>query len=468
MKNGFTFCDYNDDKNPLGTSARHAFPRHCGAQGPRRGLDVGCQGFAWALLTGHTRSEEELLQSTSVLPSSTGGIILDTNATLFLRALYKPEATEATHFRVELRQGGLTLKRVVLPFDFHDRSEVALLATQWYIYPSMANPLAPYQRSRFWTAPIAKLPSDLLLYAEIMHRADVRLVVEFGSLFGGSAMFFATLLRGRQSQAFKVLTVDIDSSNLESACSTVHPTEPCAMRDPDVEVLTSSSAHSVVAKRIEDLKAEYAPKDSAGKNMPASGAVLAILDSLHTAEHVYKELELIFPLLGDGDFLIVEDGLPCGYPLHNPGSDLECADGGPLVALKRHLLEHPSAYHFDRLSQAVPETCPPFLRSQCRAVAQCYSIGCTANGVMRSDGGFAACLTGTPMCDSCFPDSQCGRRSAPPLQDDFSRYGPTAAPFGILVRNSECSVDSGAWTACATSDGIQAGLVDGWTRSWTT
>jgi hypothetical protein len=35
MKNGVTsstFCDYNDDRKPLGASARHGFPRHCGAQ----------------------------------------------------------------------------------------------------------------------------------------------------------------------------------------------------------------------------------------------------------------------------------------------------------------------------------------------------------------------------------------------------------------------------------------------------
>ena len=81
------------------------------------------------------------------------------------------------------------LKNVVLPFQFHARSEAALLATQWYMHGNhwrsaitgagerSANDLKPFQRMRFQGASIAKMPSDLMLYSEILYKTGIILII---------------------------------------------------------------------------------------------------------------------------------------------------------------------------------------------------------------------------------------------------------------------------------------------------
>ena len=112
-------------------------------------------------------------------------------------------------------------------------------------------------------------------------------------------MFFATILRGQTFLAnalrttssakkftkFRVLTVDVDHTNVQTTCDINNPGAICALRDPDIEVMTSSSTAPAVAERIKQLQMDF------------PGKMFAILDSLHTAKHVKEELDAIFPLL---------------------------------------------------------------------------------------------------------------------------------------------------------------------------
>src|ERR1700739_83349 len=79
--------------------------------------------------------------------------------------------------------------------------------------------------------PCQKSVSDMWNYQEILWTLRPSLVVEFGTFRGGSALFFAHILR-QTGGRFTVLSVDIEQKNLH----------PDVAADPDVVLVESSSA----------------------------------------------------------------------------------------------------------------------------------------------------------------------------------------------------------------------------------
>src|SRR5438128_2543059 len=121
-----------------------------------------------------------------------------------------------------------------------------------------------YYNNRVWEATeflgvsCLKSVCDLWNYQEIIAALKPSLVIEFGTLSGGSALFFSTVLKQTQPNS-RVLTVDIDSSRIVDQVK----------NDPHIEILTCSTSDPKVAARIKQLRAEY------------PGAAFAILDSAH-------------------------------------------------------------------------------------------------------------------------------------------------------------------------------------------
>jgi cephalosporin hydroxylase len=167
--------------------------------------------------------------------------------------------------------------------------------------------------------PCLKSVSDMWNYQEILTGLGPGLVVEFGTHKGGSALYFATVLRGL-GRPFHVLTVDINHQNLHER----------ARQDPDIEFLESSSTAPAVAERIRDLRAQL------------PGPVFAILDGDHTRDHVLAEMQLLRPLLTPGDYLVVEDACINGHPIM-PGWG-----PGPFEAIEAYEAQYPDDYRHDR------------------------------------------------------------------------------------------------------------------------
>jgi len=165
-----------------------------------------------------------------------------------------------------------------------------------------------------------KSVSDMWNYQEILCQLKPSLVVEFGSRFGGAAVFFADVLRG-QPNPFKVLSVDITHKNLDER----------ARHDPDVVFMKSSSTVPAVAERIQQLRSEF------------PGPVFAILDSDHAKEHVLAEMKLLRPVLTSGDYLVVEDSNVNGHPV------LPGFGPGPFEAIGAYEREFPDDYVHDRV-----------------------------------------------------------------------------------------------------------------------
>lgn len=138
-----------------------------------------------------------------------------------------------------------------------------------------------WKKTSFLGQPIAKAPSDLWVYQEIMTEVRPSLVIETGTFDGGSAYYFATLMDLLRIERGRVLTVD------------VFPFEIGRRHDRVTYVAGSSVDLDVVAKA----------SDAAASRWP----VLVSLDSCHEPEHVMSEMRVYANLVTRGSYMVVED-----------------------------------------------------------------------------------------------------------------------------------------------------------------
>jgi cephalosporin hydroxylase len=163
-----------------------------------------------------------------------------------------------------------------------------------------------------------KSVSDMWNYQEILLDLKPSLVIEFGTMCGGSALFFASVMR-QNGRPFKVLSVDTSHKVLD----------PAAQREPDILFVKSSSTAPGIAELIQRLKTQF------------PGKIFAILDSDHSMKHVLAEMKLLRSLLSTGDYLVVEDSNINGHPVlpgHGPG---------PYEAIEAYEHEFPNDYTHD-------------------------------------------------------------------------------------------------------------------------
>ena len=171
---------------------------------------------------------------------------------------------------------------------------------------------------KFLGVPCYKSVSDMWNYQEIMAELKPSMVVEFGTRFGGSALYFSVI--GRQiNPAFRVLSIDISH---EDVCSQVY-------KDSAIHLMTGSSIEPAVAQQIAKMRETF------------PGKVFFILDSDHTKAHVLAEMELLRSVVEPEDYLIVEDGNINGHPV------LPGWGEGPLEAVQEYFLRYPDDYLID-------------------------------------------------------------------------------------------------------------------------
>jgi cephalosporin hydroxylase len=167
-----------------------------------------------------------------------------------------------------------------------------------------------------------KLPSDMWNYQEIIFTHQVGWVIETGSRHGGSAIFFADLLRN-MGRPGKVFSVDYAPE-----------LDPRAKTDEGVQFITGDSADPAIIDRV---MAQI--PDQRGK-------IFLILDSDHSARHVRRELNAWIPRLRSGDYVLVEDTVVNGNPVrpeHGPG---------PLEAIREFIQENPGVLIADTAREA--------------------------------------------------------------------------------------------------------------------
>jgi len=124
---------------------------------------------------------------------------------------------------------------------------------------------------------LLKFPTDLILYAEKILDLKPDYIVETGTAYGGSALFFADMLT--LSGGKKVFSIDINPAGTPA--------------HPMIEYIVGSSIDKEIVTRI--------------KNEVSGSEVMVVLDSNHSTKHVRQELRLWNHVVTKGQYMVVED-----------------------------------------------------------------------------------------------------------------------------------------------------------------
>ena len=166
--------------------------------------------------------------------------------------------------------------------------------------------------------PIIKYPADIIVQQELMWQLKPDLIIETGIAHGGSIIFSASMLKMMGIEG-KVIGIDIDIREHNRKLIEDHPMS---------DIITMIEGSSTDLDIFEEVKSHTKDK----KN------ILVILDSLHTHEHVLKELILYSQLVSLNSFIILPDTFieffPKGYYSDNRPWD---KGNNPYTALKEFL-----------------------------------------------------------------------------------------------------------------------------------
>ena len=125
---------------------------------------------------------------------------------------------------------------------------------------------------------VIKQPGDLILYQEVIWENKPKFIVETGTKFGGSALFFQDML-DLVGEGGKVLTVDI-------AAKVNNP-------DPRIRYIEGNSKDEAIVDQV--------------RRIVGDDTCMVVLDSDHRRIHVKWELHRYAPLVTPGQYLVIED-----------------------------------------------------------------------------------------------------------------------------------------------------------------
>jgi cephalosporin hydroxylase len=180
---------------------------------------------------------------------------------------------------------------------------------------------------QFWLGvPVWQLPGDLLRLQQIVVEVKPKWIIETGTKFGGSAIFFASLLKLIGQEDGGVITVDLTPYQEAAATFSTHPHAGLVRKS----IIGDAASPAVVAEIELALKGR-------------EGCTLVFLDDNHNAEHVSREMDHYSALVTPGSYLIVADtvfedlaGTPVGTPTEKYP---DVQKSNPRVAVNRFLAE---------------------------------------------------------------------------------------------------------------------------------
>jgi cephalosporin hydroxylase len=168
--------------------------------------------------------------------------------------------------------------------------------------------------------PIIKFPSDIVIQQELMWQLKPDLVIETGIAHGGSIVFTASMMEMMGIDGH-VIGLDIDIRKHNRDLIEAHP----MMKR--ITMIEGSSTEPSIVQRVHDM--------AQGKK-----CIMVVLDSLHSHQHVYDELQAYANLVTVGSYCVLPDTFieffPKGYYSHNRPWDV---GDNPYTAMQQFLSE---------------------------------------------------------------------------------------------------------------------------------
>lgn len=141
-------------------------------------------------------------------------------------------------------------------------------------------------------------PFDMWVFQQMITELKPDVIVETGTAHAGSTLFFATMLEKINPDA-RIITIELDpevDKNISKARSyPVFNRMVSLIKGDSVSADTIKQIHALIDKA----------KQEKGKTNKL--VVLVTLDSLHSAKHVLKELELYSKFVSPGSYIVVQD-----------------------------------------------------------------------------------------------------------------------------------------------------------------
>lgn len=125
--------------------------------------------------------------------------------------------------------------------------------------------------------PIIKMPTDMFLYHQAIYENKPDYIIDSGTKFGGSALFYQDMLDiagGKQ-------VISIDKFPVDK------------VKDPRIHYIEKGSTDKETLQEIRDIVGD--------------GKVMVVLDSDHRRQHVKRELFFYADIVTSGQFMVVED-----------------------------------------------------------------------------------------------------------------------------------------------------------------
>jgi len=136
--------------------------------------------------------------------------------------------------------------------------------------------------------PVIQLPEDMIRMQEVIYQLQPDVIIETGVAHGGSLVFYASLMQAMDKG--RVIGIDIEIRPHNRAAIEAHPLFH------RIELVEGSSTDEKIVSDVKSMVKEHE-------------TVLVILDSNHTYQHVFDELEAYADLVPVGSYIVATDGV---------------------------------------------------------------------------------------------------------------------------------------------------------------
>jgi cephalosporin hydroxylase len=187
--------------------------------------------------------------------------------------------------------------------------------------------------------PILNLPQDMFAIQEIIFRTKPKFIIEIGVAWGGSLLFYSTLMEvlgGGQ-------IIGIDTFIPDDLKQRLH-------------------SHGKLSQRLNLINGSSVEQDTISKIKSIIGnsrEVMVVLDSFHTHEHVMNELRLYSPFVGKEFYLICCDTIVEDIPEQKHRQRPWGPGNNPKTAMRQFMKENGRFETDQNINNKLLMTCNP-------------------------------------------------------------------------------------------------------------